>query len=190
VGVSTFEVTSGTESGPGWTLRRESSGSGGQEIVLVEMSESGYRPLKSTMVNVLPDGVEQVIASYDKGEVSLELLTRQNNLTYDTYNVPSDARDQRTLPLIVRTLPLASGYSTTLNAFLPYTGRLERITLQVEDRETVESPAGNFEAWRVRLESPDREMTAWIGVDAPHVLVRLEDGELTLTLEQFSPAGN
>lgn len=183
-GAATFSVTSGVEAGAGWTLRRESAGAGGQEVAVVEVGESSYRPLTSTLVRVLPDGVEQVRATYESGEVSLELVTRQNNVTYNKVNVPTDARDQRTLPFLIRTLPLAKGYATTLNTFLPYTGRLERVALQVEAQETIEVPAGSYDTWRVRLKAPEREMVAWVGVDAPHPLVRLEEGNLTFALEQ------
>lgn len=181
-GSATFSVARETDDG-GWILRRESSGPGGEEIAVVEVSESGFRPRTSTLLNLMPDSAEQVKATYDNGAVQLELTTRQNNVSYQKYSVPTDARDQRSLPFLVRALPLDKGYATALNTFLPYTGRLERVALQVEDRETIEVPAGSFDVWRVRMESPDRKSTAWIGVDAPHPLVRFKEGNLDLTLQ-------
>ena len=140
--VSTYRVTAvdATNAGttrydllqlePGiWSLRREISAQGTQEIVTVEMSEQGYRPAAATLIRINADGVEQVRTTYNAGQVDMALTTKQNIVTYERASIPSDARDQRTLLMIVRALPLAKGYATRLNSNLPIVPILYRITV-------------------------------------------------------------
>jgi hypothetical protein len=175
-----------------WVLRRELTALGDQEIAVVEMETDRFRPVSSTVVRLLADGaVEQVIASYQAGQVDLELTSRQNVTSYERFNVPSDARDQRSLPFLVRTLPLESGYVTRINTFLPITGILDRVTVSVVGREDLSVPAGAFDTWRVRLDTGDSVSQLWVGVDAPHPIVKYDDGRAgaTYELQEFTPGG-
>ncbi len=159
-----------------WSLRRETSAQGTQEIVVVDMSVGEYRPREATLVRIDASGSEQVRTRYQGSEANLELTSKQNVTTYQRVNIPSDARDQRTLPMLARTLPLADRYATRLNSFLPIVPILDRVTLRVAGRETVQVPAGEFETWRVVLDTGDSQTEIWVGVDAPHPLVKYEDG--------------
>jgi hypothetical protein len=188
-GTATFDITSGAN---GWTLRREISALGDREIAVVETGTEGYRPASSTMVRMLSDGaVEQVRATYSGGTADLELITRQNVTTYERFNVPTDARDQRSIPFLVRALPLAEGYATRLNTFLPITGILDRYTISVVRREQVTVPAGDYDTWRVRLDTGDTVSHIWVGVDAPHPIVKFDDGRANATyeLQSFKAGG-
>lgn len=172
-----------------WNLRREISAQGTQEIVAVEMRDPDYRPVTATLVRMDAGGTEQVRTTYAAGQVDLELTTKQNIVTYERKSIPSDARDQRTLLMIVRALPLTQGYATRLNAFLPVVPILDRVTISVLRRETVATPAGEFDTWLVRMDSGDSRTDAWIGVDAPHPLVKFIDGRNrgTFELTEFIP---
>ena len=190
-GTATFDVLRGTQSGEeGWTFRRDLSALGDQEIVVAEMSEAGYRPISSTLVRISREGSEQITARYEGSQVNMNLVTRQNVATSQTDSIPSDAREQRTLPLIVRTLPLADGYATQLNTYLPVTGRLDRVSVSVRERVDLTVAAGTFDAWEVRLRTEDSTSTLWIGVQPPHPLLKFEDARANATyeLQTFRPA--
>lgn len=173
---------------PGWMLRRQVTSSGGSEVSSVAFSADGYRPAQSALSFSDASGTERVSATYDQGEVNLELTTKLKNTTYQQYNVPSDTRDQRSLWPLLRTLPLEQGYSTQINSFLPLTGRLERVTATVGGQEPVNVPAGLFDAWRIVLDNGERETRLWLAVDAPHTLVRVEDSGVTWELMQLEAA--
>lgn len=159
----------------GWLLRSEVDGRGDQEIVAITLGPQGYRPVDSTLVRIYSDGIEQVKALYNGSAVSLELTSRNNVLTYEELSVPSDAREQRSLPWLIRTLPLEQGYATRLNALLPITGNLDRVTVTMGGKETLTVPAGAWETIRVTLDTGDSLSRMWIGTDAPHPLVKWED---------------
>lgn len=189
-GTATFDISRGTPSAAdGWTLRRDLLVQGDQEISVVEMGAAGFRPQSSTVVRITPDGTEQVKATYNSGQANMELTTTANVLTYEQRSVPSDARDLRSLPLIVRALPLEPRYAARINTFFPVTGRLERVTVAVEKQEQVTTVAGSFDTWRVTLTTPDSESTLWINTQPPYPLVKFEDGRTgaIYELESFTP---
>lgn len=178
-GTAVFETTEridpATGEPSGWILRSEVDGRGDQEIVVMTLGPQGYRPIDSTLVRIFPNGTEQVKAFYNGSAVGLELTSRANVLTYEELSMPSDAREQRSLPWLVRTLPLDPGYATRLNALLPITGNLDRVTISMGRPESVTVPAGSFETVRVTLDTGDSLSRMWIDLEAPHALVKFED---------------
>lgn len=188
-GTAVFDITGDGEE---WTFRREITALGDQEIAVVQAGVQGFRPVSSTLVRMLAGGaVEQVRTVYSQGVADLELTTRQNVTTVQRFNLPTDARDQRSIPFLVRALPLAEGYATRLNAFLPITGNLDRYTVSVVGRENVSVPAGSYDAWRVRLDAGSNISHLWVGVEAPHPIVKFDDGRANATyeLQTFTPGG-
>lgn len=173
----------------GWSLRREINAQGVQEIVAVDVRAPDYRPIQATVVRMDANGTEQVRAAYAGADVNLELTTKQNITTFERMRIPSDARDQATLAMLVRALPLAERYATRLNVFLPVVGQLDRVTVSVLQREQVTTPAGTFETWAVHLETPTSETDVWIGAQAPFPLVKFIDSRNggTFELSSFTP---
>lgn len=185
-GTATIEFTIGATQIPeeAWTMRREVAAQGSQEVVTVEMTASGLRPAISLLTRQSGDNRrEQVKSTYNQGQVDLELTTAQDITTYERINVPSDVRDQRTLLALVRALPLANGYATQINSFLPVADLLERTTIQVTDEEEVQTPAGAYTTWRIALITPDSESQAWVSTSAPYILVKFVDGRTGGTYE-------
>ena len=119
------------------------------------------------------------------------LNTRQNNMTTQRASVPSDARETVTLPMLLRALPLADGYATQINVYMPVAGQLERIDVQVTGEEALQTKAGSFVTWVVELNTRDAQSKAWIAKEAPHVLVKYLDGrnKAILQLTQYQPGG-
>jgi hypothetical protein len=172
-----------------WNLRREINAQGTQEIVAVDFTQTGFRPAQSTLVRIAREGTEVVSAAYEGSAANLELTTKQNITTYERVNIPSDAREQATLVMLLRALPLAEGYATRLNVFSPVTGLLDRVTVEVVRPEQVTTNAGIFETWYVRLETPNSETEAWVASEAPYPVVKFIDSRNggTFELSDFQP---
>jgi len=185
-GTATIEFSAGATQieEDAWTMRREVAAQGDQEIVVIEMSTSGLRPVLSTLERMLSDNRQQQVKTiYSSGQVDLELTTAQNVTTNERINVPSDVRDQRSLLALVRALPLANGYATQVNSFLPIANLLERTTIRVIDQEQVQTQAGDYTTWRVEVSTTDSESQAWIAIGAPYILVKFTDGRTGGTYE-------
>lgn len=174
-GTAMVTLIVGNEENPdGWTLRREIS-AGQSEVATVLMSGKGYIPVKSYLTRIDTTGTQRVDAVIDRSQVDITLTNYQGATTYQRVSVPSDIRDERTLLTIARSLPLAEKYATRINNFLPVVGIVERVTVEVRKRERVTVPAGEYETWLVEFSTPDRTTQAWIGVDAPHPVVKFID---------------
>lgn len=166
-----------------WRLVRTITALGSQETITVTMDAAGFRPQTSQLERVSATGRETVDAIYSGGQVDLTLNTRQNVMTVQREQTPSDARETVALPMLLRSLPLASGYATQINVFLPVAAQLERITARVTGEETLESAAGPFTTWVVELDAGDVQSKAWIAKEAPYLLVKYIDGRNKATLE-------
>lgn len=194
IGSAQFDIRAGGETvdETGWTIRREIRAQGVQEIATVEVSAETLRPLTSTLMRTSEAGQESADSIYSSGQVDTELNSTQQVFTAVRYQVPTDARDQRTVLMLVRTLPLESGYATRINSYLPIAALLDRVEVNVTRREEVTVPAGTFDTWRVRLEAQsDETIIAWFGTDAPHPLIKFEDtgSEAVFELTEFMPGG-
>lgn len=166
-----------------WRMARDIQTRGVEEMLSVDMARHGFRPRSSTLVRVTDGVQERVAATYDQGEVDLELTSKQDVTTYERVNVPSDSRDGRALFMLVRALPLAAGYSTRVNTFMPIQSRMTRTEVTVLGEEDVEVPAGTFATWVVALDEGDFQSRLWIGTEPPHPLVKYVDGANKGTFE-------
>ena len=183
----------------GWTLTREIFDAGVSEQATIEMQPVGYRPVYSHLVRTfgvcaeptpsagpwrsVKCGKQVVETQFEGAQVDIALTNRQGATVYQRVQVPSDIRDERTLLLIVRALPLAQGYATRINSFLPVAGQMERVALQVRRSERVTVPAGPFDTWVVELKSNDRTTRAWVAQTAPFPVVKFIDGRSQATFE-------
>lgn len=174
-GTAMVMLIAGNEENPdGWTLRREIS-AGQFEVATILMAAKGYGPIKSYLTRTDDSGTQRVEAVKERSQVDIKLTDRAGADTYQRVSVPSDIRDERTLLTLARTLPLAEGYATRINSFLPIVGIVETVRVEVRKRERVTVPAGEYESWLVEFSTPDRTTQAWIGVDAPHPVVKFID---------------
>ncbi len=174
-GTAMVMLIAGNEENPdGWTLRREIS-AGQFEVATILMAAKGYGPIKSYLTRADDSGTQRVEAVKERSQVDIKLTDRAGADTYQRVSVPSDIRDERTLLTLARTLPLAEGYATRINSFLPIVGIVETVRVEVRKRERVTVPAGEYDTWLVEFSTPDRTTQAWIGVDAPHPVVKFID---------------
>ena len=182
VGTATYQVDRLAQDG-GWTLIREIIDAGVSEQATIEMQPVGYRPVYSHLVRTFGGGKQVVETQFEGAQVDIALTNRQGAKVYQRVQVPSDIRDERTLLLIMRALPLAQGYATRINSFLPVAGQMERVALQVRRSESVTVPAGPFDTWVVELKANDRTTKAWVAQTAPFPVVKFIDGRSQATFE-------
>jgi len=88
--------------------------------------------------------------------------------------------DQQALDAVLCALPLAEGYATPIRTFDIQSQRVRVWRLEVQGMETVDVPAGTFEAFSVAMTPLDGEGgggTLWVSKKAPRMVVR---GELAM----------
>ncbi len=188
-GVAMYTITegSGDDGKAQWSLQRVIQTQGDTETVTTKVSAAGFRPTSSYLERSNAAGTEIVDAQYNGATVDMVLTTRASVTTNQRAEVPSDVRDTPTLPMLVRALPLANGYATQINAFLPVADLLDRVTVSVVGDENVTVPAGAYDAWIVTLDTGNAVSRLWIAKAAPYPLVKYIDGrnKATFELESF-----
>lgn len=98
--------------------------------------------------------------------------------------------DNEQLELLLRALPLQEGWKGRIRLFVPATGRVAAINVEVAGREGAAVAAGDYDCYIVELKGLGRR--AWIGVEQPCPLVRYADAAAgTLSqLVEFYPGGD
>ena len=177
-GSMVYEIEAGGEvvDDDGWTIRRLLDTQGDTETLTVEVRARGLRPAYSALERVENGLLQTVTADYDGAQVDLRIIGEPRLDTYERIQISSNVLDDRTLPMLMRALPLEAGYATRLDTFRPVTGNQTGVILRVRGEETVDVPAGSFEAWRVRLDFGEVEQELWVSQAAPYPVVRIEDG--------------
>ncbi|MBK8050314.1 MAG: DUF3108 domain-containing protein [Anaerolineales bacterium] len=180
-----FSISAGVndQDEPLWVIQRTITSGGNQESITVKIDEKGFRPRASYLERTDANSVESVDAQYNNGQVDLTLNTKQNVMTVQRAQIPSDARETVTLPILVRALPLTRNYATQINAYLPLANQLERITVRVDGEETLTTPAGAIKSWVVVLDSGDAKSKAWVAQDSPHQLLKYVEGRTQTTFD-------
>lgn len=186
-GTARYDLTRSEESR--WNLRREINAQGIQEIIAVDMTREEFRPIESTLIRIARDGTEVVSTQYSSSEVNMELTTKLNVQTVQRISIPSDAREQATMVMLLRALPLTQDYATRVNVFLPIVGILDRVTVEVREQVQVTTVAGTFDTWYVRMATADSETEAWVATQAPYPVVKFVDSRNggTFELSEFQP---
>lgn len=91
--------------------------------------------------------------------------------------------DNETSLWLWRTLAFAEGYDKFYVSANAVEQEQQTVNLSIRQRETVEVPAGKFEAWRLLFRNGRAVRTAWVNVDAPHEVVKWDNGEVVFLLE-------
>jgi hypothetical protein len=96
-------------------------------------------------------------------------------------DVPSGVFDDNTLQALLPALPWSPTSAWTLPVFSGGLGAVRETELEVTGIETIEVPAGTFEAYRVEVRREEAPAVFWVTTAEPHVVVK--GGSLVAPLE-------
>lgn len=94
--------------------------------------------------------------------------------------------DNETSLWLWRTLAFAEGYDKFYVSANAVEQEQQTVNLSIRQRETVEVPAGKFEVWRLLFRNGRAVRTAWVNVNAPHEVVKWDNGDVIFLLESSS----
>lgn len=144
---------------------------GTQVISIVDADPETFRPLASRFDHPM---LGETKAVYTPTTVQLSGTGRDEN-TENTLEFDELKYDNEQAVYLIRRLPLEVGYKTTLPIFVTFTGgkRLD-VVMEVQDKEMVTVPAGDFECYKVDLLLENvMHQTLWFSADANRYLVKL-----------------
>lgn len=121
------------------------------------------------------------VSTYFETEVRFEAQVNDDtNETTRDLPQPSEEEpnpawyDDETLLWLVRGIPLEEEWTGVYHNVNASTGRVFKVEMEVEGRETVDVPAGEFEVWSVVVRSGGNSFRVWVEVDEPHRVIRAE----------------
>ena len=157
----------------------------------VEVDAKTLRPLAGTRQIARREGNVAPVDGYTwtYGEVSGKDVLRTTAIKHGKSPSLKDITlrdhyyDNETSLWLWRTLDFAEGYDRFYVSANAVEQEQQTVNLSIRQRETVEVPAGTFEAWRLLFRNGRAVRTAWVNVTAPHEVVKWDNGEVIFVLE-------
>lgn len=153
------------------------------EVVAVADSET-LRPSSVARVIDGPEGARRWEVTYE-GATARIVQRSGDEERRDAVTLPTQSYDSWTDVFLWRTVDFKEGYEATYVDVLSATLAKPQVIsqrLKVSGIETVEVPAGTFEAWRLEIRSPDGTQRAWYADTETRPLVRYDNGSLVFEL--------
>ncbi|MDA0352369.1 MAG: hypothetical protein O3A10_09185 [Chloroflexi bacterium] len=142
------------------------------------------------------DGLANV-DSYDwsyatGGEEDLLTVTRDSNgkLRTNELRLRDNYYDNESSLWLWRSLDFNEELDLNYVSMNPIERKQQTVNVQTPARETIEVPAGSFEAWRVIVRNGRAIRSAWINVEAPHQLLQWDNGDLIFRLTASEVPGS
>ncbi|HEX5501760.1 MAG TPA: DUF3108 domain-containing protein [Thermomicrobiales bacterium] len=136
-----------------------------------------FAPTSEVRAVKAPEGTLDLRAEFHQGGATIEATTASGTQTAQIH-LPAVYYANDEFLLILRALPFKEGYRGSL-VLVPSQGNPPTIaaTVAVVGQETVATPLGPLRAWKVEATFENSSQTLWYGVDAPHYLVKYDDGQ-------------
>jgi len=131
-----------------------------------------------------PEGPRRWQVEY-RDSTALVIQRSEEDERRDEVTAPSNSYDSWTDIFLWRTIDFHEGYQATYADVLSATLAEPQVisqTLEVTGKETVEVPAGSFDAWRLEIRSSGGTQKAWFADDEARTLVRYDNGDLVFEL--------
>jgi hypothetical protein len=178
-GVLRIELEDGT-----YRLSQEFESEEFQDSVVAVVDAETMSPRSVERVIEGPEGPRRWEVEYGGG-VATVVQRSEDDERRDELNVPSRSYDGWTDVFLWRTVDFEEGYRATyvdvLTADLAKPQIISQ-TIRVVRLETVEVPAGTFQAWRTEISSSGGGQTAWYADTPERELVRYDNGTLVFEL--------
>ena len=93
-----------------------------------------------------------------------------------------------TLEYAITSLPLEVNMEYRFPVVDSQSGSLQTVVVEVMELLDIETPAGNFTTYKVKVKRPDGEAYYYFGKDSPHIMVKQEvpSQGLTIVLKTFA----
>lgn len=178
------EQVSFTKSGDVWTQEVTDDISGAKQDAKVQVDAKTLQALGEDKTITSSQGNAEIHTEYKDGKLTVS-VTASDQTNHGSTDVPADYIDNDQLLMTLRGLDFQQGKQVKFT--LVVAGTLQKVatTVTVQGQETVQTPAGSFNSWKVVMDfGGQATQTAWYQVDAPHLLTQYDNGQTKLVLAQ------
>ena len=153
------------------------------EVLAVADGET-MRPQSVRYVIDGPKGTREWQVEYDD-HAAVVVQRSGDDERRDKVALPASFYDSWTDVFVWRTIDFQEGFETRYADVLSATLAKPKVisqTVKVTGKETVEVPAGTFQAWRLEIRSSGGKQKAWYADTETRPLVRYDNGDLVFEL--------
>ncbi len=154
------------------------SGGENRGVCDVWADKKSFAPIKSEFRHLLIGNVD---ANYSEGQVTVKQIAKKNDAPHKE-SLEKTYYDNEQGVYVFRMLPLKVGFKATVPIYVTFGGGKVGIPVEVVSKETVETPAGKFECFKMHLGIVDQDF--WFSADENRYLVKLEANGVTAELER------
>lgn len=169
----------------GWTFTESTEITGRMEQRTTVLFADDLTPLSVRQAGTAMGDSMGVAIDYARGRVTGTARTPSPEGHFEErtldLEVPAGVVDDNMLQALLVTLPWSPSAAWRIAVFSAGRGEVLKTILQVTGVETVEVPAGTFEAYRLELRREDAPVAFWITTAAPHRVVKV--GSLVAPIE-------
>jgi hypothetical protein len=176
IGTACYRVNAGETNGQKiWRLAEQLYAAPFQESSRVEMQADTFKPIHCWWKI---SSVGEVDVTYSPGYAEIRMPGNDEVTRFDLSGVVFDNEE---VVQLMRRLPLAADYKTTLRIFTGLGGGIVvPLEAKVTKQEKVEVPAGTFDCYKVEMSLVHQ--TFWYSTDAHHYVVKSEGSGVIATL--------
>lgn len=188
-GVCVFETEPGDAVLTLRNLCEDADGEGHRDDRVVEVDPQTLAPLHSERVLTNMDSGKRTtftgdygasaVLGYERVDIATgtveEVRTTERELPEPDEESPDPGvYDDESLYWLVRGIPLEEGWSGAYHNVNAGIVQIFVANVDVEGTERIRVPAGEFEAWRIRIRTSSISQRVWVDVESPHRVVRAE----------------
>ena len=155
------------------------SPNGNSDTTTVLVDGQTLKPVSSVRVieNDNPDDEDRLEVEYteDGALISTGEGDKQSGLTIEEHSYDND-----TSLFLWRTIDFAEGYEASYTTVITNQRNDQQVVLRVPRKETVNVPAGEFEAWRLEIFTTNARQVAWYADTPERPLVRYDNDRGTV----------
>ena len=178
IGTAAYRVNAGETNGQKiWRLSMRLVAASSQQFSRVEVAAESFKPLHCRWkINV----IGEVDVTFSPGHAELKMVGQDEVKQIDLTGVVYDNEE---VAMLIRRLPLASGYKTTVHTFSGLGGgTIIPVQVAVTGSEKLEVPAGTFDCYKVELSFLGQSQTFWYSTDEHHYVVQFKGGGVIAAL--------
>ncbi|MBC7263338.1 MAG: DUF3108 domain-containing protein [Chloroflexi bacterium] len=157
-----------------------------KDEISLSMRASDLKPLRGERALSGTANDFTLHTTYTDDRLHISAQTRDGEKSANL-RVSADAYDNDQLLVILRALPYSDDYVARFTTVVPTNGSQITTKLKVLGREMVETPAGTFEAYQVELNFVSTKQWVWYAVEAPHYMVKYDNGMTVFLLVEARP---
>ena len=178
IGAACYRVNADETNGQKiWRLRTRLVAASSQQFSRVEVEAGSFKPIHCRWKI---SAIGECDVTYLPGHAELKIVGEDEVKKIDLSGVVYDNEE---VAQLIRRLPLASGYNTTVHTFTGLGGgSIIPVQVAVTGSEKLEVPAGTFDCYKVELSFVGQSQTFWYSTDEHHYVVQFKGGGVIAVL--------